>query len=149
MEWRSAPLTVDTDPLHGGRWTSLRTDHREWLWTNPDPETARARRSVTPGVAFVDAGGVEECFPTIRGKPDHGDAWTRVWSAAGPTAVVNVPGAGWLSRRISGDSPVVVEYEVTGRPATSFLHAVHALLDVSPQGSADRAGRENVHCAGR
>ena len=133
MEWRTVPLTLDTDPQHGGRWTSLRTRHREWLWTNPDPETARARRRVTPGTAFVDAGGTEECFPTIRGKPDHGDAWTRVWSADGPTAVVDVPGVGRLSRRISGDSPVIIRYEVEGRPATSFLHAVHALLDVGPE----------------
>ena len=133
MEWRPAPLTVDTDPRHGGRWTSLRTQHREWMWTNPDPETKRARRRVTPGATFVDAGGAEECFPTIRGKPDHGDAWTRVWSAEGPTDVVDVPGVGRLSRLISGDSPVIIQYEVRGRPATSFLHAVHALIDVGPQ----------------
>jgi hypothetical protein len=133
MEWRPVPLTLDTDPRHGGRWTSLRTRHREWLWTNPDPETARARLRVTPGAAFVDAGGTEECFPTIRGKPDHGDAWTRNWYADGPNAAVDVPSVGRLSRRISGDSPVVIRYEVTGPPATSFLHAVHALLDVGPQ----------------
>jgi hypothetical protein len=132
-EWRPVPLTVETDTRHGGRWTSLRTQHREWLWTNPDSETARARRQVTPGAAFVDAGGAEECFPTIRGQPDHGDAWTRVWSTQGPTAIVDVPGVGRLSRHLSGDNPVIVEYEVTGRPGTCFLHAVHALIDVGPQ----------------
>jgi hypothetical protein len=28
---------------------------------------------------------------------------------------------------------VIIRYEVTSRPATSFLHAVHALLEVGPQ----------------
>jgi hypothetical protein len=133
MEWQPVPLTLDTDPRHGGRWTSLRTSRREWLWTNPDPETARARPRVSPGSTFVDAGGVEECFPTIRGHPDHGDAWSRVWAAEGPTAVVDVPGVGQLSRHIGGDAAVTIHYEVTGPPGASFLHAVHALLDVGPQ----------------
>ena len=108
LEWQPVPLTVDTDLRHGGRWTSLRTEHREWLWTNPVPEMTRARRRVTSGAAFVDAGGAEECFPTIRGKPDHGDAWTRVWSAEGSTAIVDVPDVGRLSRRINGNSQVIV-----------------------------------------
>jgi hypothetical protein len=28
---------------------------------------------------------------------------------------------------------VIIRYEVRGRPATSFLHAVHALIEVGPQ----------------
>jgi hypothetical protein len=133
VNWQSVPLTAETDPLHGGRWTSLRTSEREWLWTNPDATIRRARQRVAPGVGFVDAGGAEECFPTIRGEPDHGDAWTRAWSADGSTAVVDVPGFGRLSRRISGRSPLFIEYEVTARPGTVFLHALHALIDVTPQ----------------
>jgi hypothetical protein len=82
--WRPVPLSVRTDPVWGGRWTSLRSFEREWLWTNPDTEIAQARKRVLPGAAFVDAGGAEECFPTVRGrKPDHGDAWTRTWSTDG------------------------------------------------------------------
>ena len=69
MEWRSAPLTVDTDPLHGGRWTSLRTDHREWLWTNPDPETARARRSVTPASRSWTRAASRSAFRRSAGNP--------------------------------------------------------------------------------
>jgi hypothetical protein len=38
---------------------------------------------------------------------------------------------GRLSRRISGDNPVVVHYEITGRPGTAFLHALQTLLDLS------------------
>lgn len=129
--WRPVPLSVRIDPVLGGRWTSLRSFEREWLWTNPDPEIGSARRWVLPGAAFVDAGGAEECFPTIRGKPDHGDAWTRTWSTNGAMNTVDIPEVGRLTQRISGDNPVVVDYEVTGRPGTPFLHALHTLLDVS------------------
>jgi hypothetical protein len=128
---RPLPLSLRTDPARGGRWTSLRSSGREWLWTNPDPDIAQARTQVRPGSAFVDAGGAEECFPTVRGKPDHGDAWCRTWSTDGAKSTVDVPHVGRLSRRISGQDPVVVEYEVTGRPGTPFLHALHALLDLS------------------
>jgi hypothetical protein len=62
----SSAVTAHTDPTHGGRWTSLRSAGREWLWHRPDP----ARRAVRPGDAFVDAGGLEECIPTVRGVPD-------------------------------------------------------------------------------
>src|SRR5581483_10582739 len=51
-----------TDLEHGGRWTSLRLGGREWLWQRADP----ARAGVAPGDAFVDAGGLEECVPTVR-----------------------------------------------------------------------------------
>ena len=128
---RPLPLSLRTDPARGGRWTSLRSPGREWLWTNPDPDIAQARTQVRPGSAFVDAGGAEECFPTVRGKPDHGDAWCRTWSTDGAKSTVDVPHVGRLSRRISGQDPVVVEYEVTGRRGTPFLHALHALLDLS------------------
>jgi hypothetical protein len=129
--WRPVPLSVRTDPVSGGRWTSLRSFEREWLWTNPDSESAEARRRVVPGDAFVDAGGAEECFPTVRGKPDHGDAWTRIWSTDGTMNAVDVPQVGRLSRHISGDNPIVVDYEITGQPGTPFLHALHTLLDLS------------------
>ena len=129
--WRPVTLRVRTDPALGGRWKSLRSFEREWLWTNPDSESASARKRVVPGDAFVDAGGAEECFPTVRGKPDHGDAWTRTWSTDGTKSAVDVPQMGRLSRRISGDNPVVVDYEITGLPGTPFLHALHTLLDLS------------------
>ena len=129
--WRPVPLSVRTDPVLGGRWTSLRSFEREWLWTNPDRDVALARTRVRPGSAFVDAGGAEECFPTVRGEPDHGDAWSRTWSTDGAKSTVSIPHMCRLSRRISGDEPVVVEYEVAGRPGTPFLHALHALLDLS------------------
>ena len=33
--------------------------------------------AVYPLPEFVDAGGLEECLPTVRGRPDHGDIWSR------------------------------------------------------------------------
>ncbi len=129
--WVGVPLTLTTDAQHGGRWTSLRTGRREWLWTNPDPAVIHARGAVAPSDPFVDAGGVEECVPTVRGVPDHGDAWSRVWS--GDPASVELPGIGRLTRRVSTNPDGLdVSYELAGVPGTPFLHAVHALLDVGP-----------------
>jgi hypothetical protein len=70
------PLRIATDPGHGGRWTSLRAGGREWLWHRAEPRRAHA----APGDTFADAGGLEECVPTVRGLPDHGDAWSRPWT---------------------------------------------------------------------
>src|SRR5215217_2129749 len=142
--WRPVPLKVHTEPLRGGRWTSLRSFEREWLWINPDSEIAQARKRVLPGAAFIDAGGAEECFPTVRGKPDHGDAWTRTWSTDDAKQTVDVPKVGRLSRRISGDNPVAVHYEITGRPRTPFLHALHILLDLSTTARLSMPGSPRV-----
>jgi hypothetical protein len=134
-EWRLRPLTVEVDLAHGGRWTSLRTPEREWLWGNPDPAVARARATVTPGAEFVDAGGVEECLPTVRGEPDHGAVWSRPWSDGGVTA------DGFrLERRMRVDGPLTVDYTITGPPHAPVVHAVHALLDVSPAARLDAPG---------
>ncbi|MEU4604491.1 hypothetical protein AB0F43_16040 [Kribbella sp. NPDC023972] len=37
----------------------------------------------TGHTAFIDAGGLDECFPTVRGTPDHGGLWNQPWD--GPT----------------------------------------------------------------
>src|SRR3569623_1213456 len=79
-------VTATFDPALGGRWTSLSAGGREWLWRR----LVASRAAVLPGAPFVDAGGVEECLPTIRGVPDHGDVWSRPWTAlAGARAVVD------------------------------------------------------------
>jgi hypothetical protein len=90
-------VTVAVDSVHGGRWTSLRAAGREWLWHRPDP----ARAGVRPGDPFVDAGGVEECIPTVRGRPDHGDVWSRPWTATG------VEGDGFRTYRSIGVEPML------------------------------------------
>ncbi|TQM44262.1 hypothetical protein [Pseudonocardia cypriaca] len=139
-EWRPRPLVVEVDLAHGGRWTSLRTPEREWLWHHPDPAVAAARAAVAPGAAFVDAGGVEECLPTVRGEPDHGAVWSRPWSDAGVVA------DGFrLDRRIGGDGEITVDYTITGPPREPVVHAVHALLDVSPAARLDAPGARTAH----
>jgi len=115
---------VEIDADHGGRWTSL-IDRagREWLWSQPCP----ARSQVRPGNAFVDAGGVEECFPTVTGVPDHGDVWTRAWAADGGGMTVKT-GAFTLHRRLSVGTDITVDYRLTGPPGAAFVWAFHALL---------------------
>ncbi|MFD3486332.1 hypothetical protein [Streptomyces sp. NPDC058665] len=142
----SEPLSVTTDPAHGGRWTSLRAGGREWLWRRDEPR----RPLVAPGDAFADAGGLEECVPTVRGTPDHGDAWSRPWRRDGDEEDVDCPDFR-LTRRIrtdirtEGDTPgsarttrhpqhaLVADYRLTAAPGYRFLWAAHALLDVSPR----------------
>ncbi|NKE62975.1 hypothetical protein FXN61_42150 [Lentzea sp. PSKA42] len=117
-------MYAEVDHALGGRWISLRTAHREWLWHRADP----ARFDVTPGAPFVDVGGLEECVPTVRGTPDHGDAWSRPWHETG----VDCPDFS-LRRSIgSQDGAVVADYELTAEPGYRFVWAAHALLDLSP-----------------
>ena len=116
----------------------MATAEREWLWTNQDPAIAAARSTVRvtstgdQEPTFVDAGGGEECWPTVRGEPDHGAAWSRTWSGDPSDATVTVAGVGSLNRRITGSETVEVSYEITGAAGTGFLHAVHLLVDVGP-----------------
>jgi hypothetical protein len=117
-------LSFAVDLVHGGRWTSLRAGSREWLWRRPQA----AREGVRPGDAFVDAGGLEECLPTVRGTPDHGYAWSRPWRAPGL-----VEGPDFALRRSIEvvDGAVVASYALTAAPGFRFLWAAHALLDLS------------------
>jgi hypothetical protein len=124
-------VTATTDPALGGRWTALLgASGRDWLWHRPDP----ARESVRPGDAFVDAGGLEECVPTVRGVPDHGDAWSRPWTASSPsTSFVRCPGF-TLRRAFSrAGAALVASYRLEAAPGYRFLWAAHALLEVSPE----------------
>jgi hypothetical protein len=121
-------LDIVTDPAHGGRWTSLRADGREWLWHRHVPERDKA----VPGDAFVDAGGLEECLPTVRGRPDHGDAWSRPWTRDGDTDRVHCDSF-TLSRTIRATRDgAEADYTLTAEPGFRFLWAAHALLDLSP-----------------
>ena len=137
-DWRRVPLHWSVDLDRGGRWTSLATAEREWLWANSDPAIAAERAMARAGAidghepAFVDAGGGEECCPTVRGDPDHGAAWSRTWSGHPSDATVAVPGVGSLRRRISGAEAVEVAYDIAGAPGAGFLHALHLLVDVGP-----------------
>ncbi|MFI9761540.1 hypothetical protein ACIHFB_26845 [Streptomyces sp. NPDC051963] len=123
----TAVLDIVTDPEHGGRWTSLRSPGREWLWHRPAPE----RENVAPDEEFVDAGGLEECVPTVRGRPDHGAAWSRAWTREGDTERVEC-GTFTLSRTIRGTTAgAEADYVLTATPGFRFVWAAHALLDLS------------------
>lgn len=144
-------IVISTDARHGGRWTSLRVGGREWLWSNPDPDVRRARSAAAPGAPFVDAGGVEECFPTVRGDPDHGAVWSRPWSTdatdrpgAGAAAAVQRcrVGALGLQRTITvAAASAVIDYRIDGPAGARFVHAVHALLDLGPDARITVDGR--------
>ncbi|MEO3809251.1 hypothetical protein ABGB17_09660 [Sphaerisporangium sp. B11E5] len=143
------PLRPRLDLAHGGRWTSLSGGGREWLWTRPDP----ARGTVAPGAGFVDAGGLEECLPTVRGLPDHGDVWSRPWSADGRVRA----GGFELLRRVTEEAgAVVAEYRLLADPGYTFVWAAHALLDVgedarlvAPAGTVTRVFPEAAPMLGR
>lgn len=134
MSAAQSGVTVATDPAHGGRWTSLRVGRREWLWHREEPR----RPGAAPGDPFADAGGVEECVPTVRGTPDHGDAWSRRWTDDGDgTQSVQCPDFR-LSRRVRHlPGRVVADYRLTAAPGHRFLWAAHALLAVSPAARLD------------
>ncbi|TXL87567.1 hypothetical protein [Streptomyces sp. IB2014 016-6] len=122
-------LAVTTDLAHGGRWTSLRAGGREWLWRRDEPR----RPHVAPGDAFADAGGLEECVPTVRGAPDHGDAWSRPWHRDGGEEYVDCPDFRLARRIVTAADTLVADYLLTAAPGHRFLWAAHALLDVSPR----------------
>lgn len=137
--------TVSTDPARGGRWTSLRIAGREWLWHRAAPERASAQ----PGAPFIDAGGLEECIPTVRGTPDHGSAWNRSWRRIGDADVVDCIDFA-LRRRLSiSHDGILARYRVDAEPGYRFVWAAHALLDLSvgasislPDGLPTRVYRE-------
>lgn len=146
------PLTVRTDLALGGRWTSLATPEREWLWRNP-AVPAPARAGVAPGDPFVDAGGAEECFPTINGPSDHGEVWSKPWAGSGAGSgggsadgVAQVAARDLaLRRRLGADGGVVrATYEIDGPPGAGVLHAVHMLLDLRPGARLEVPGRPDV-----
>lgn len=114
---------VELDLAHGARWNSLRDPAgREWLWSRPDV----ARCSVRPGDPFVDVGRVEECFPTLSGRPDHGEVWTLPWEGdRGGHWVDATPGR--LSRSVRVSLAIVVDYRLVGMPFVRFLWSFHAL----------------------
>jgi len=111
---------VRIDAADGGRWTSLWLAGREWLWDGPGlvdgPRTGH--------VAFTDAGGVDECFPTVRGTPDHGGLWNQPW-----TDTVAYDNTVLTRSFTSGEDCVTVDYHLTAPPAYRFIWAAHALLD--------------------
>lgn len=141
-------LRAQTDLALGGRWTSLRAGEREWLWRNPAVSLAE-RAGARHGATFVDAGGGEECLPSVNGDParghDHGDVWCRAWVGEPRDAAVRTDAGLTLRRQLTHERGVVrADYEISGRPGERLLHAVHLLLDVSPDATLEVAGSPAV-----
>jgi hypothetical protein len=135
------PVRVCVDLDHGGRWTSLRTGGREWLWCRDEPRRAH----VVAGDPFADAGGIEECVPTVRGRPDHGDAWSRAWHDAGDGSAEVSCGDFTLHRRIdTAGTRVRARYRLSADPEYRFVWAAHALLDVSARATLRIPGNPAV-----
>ncbi|WP_204008063.1 hypothetical protein [Virgisporangium aurantiacum] len=126
-------LRAVLDPAHGGRWTSLAGGGREWLWHR----AGTRRRGAVPGDDFVDAGGLEECLPTVRGRPDHGDVWARPWQPAGDTQTVATPEFTLTRRLRERVGELLVDYVLDADPGYRFVWAAHALLDLSPAARLD------------
>lgn len=118
--------TVRVDAEHGGRITSLRDRSGfEWLWSRPDDRRERA----TPGSTFIDAGGIEECLPTIAGHPDHGDVWSRPWQER-DGGLECATDDFTLTRSLHVDAEMVrLRYRLSASPGYRFVWAFHALID--------------------
>lgn len=124
---------MEIDLVHGGRWTSLRGGDVEWLWQREAPD----RDQAAPGSPFVDAGGMEECIPTVRGRPDHGDAWCRPWTGDARRASVTAAEFS-LTRTLSvSDGSLTADYALAAPPGYRFVWAAHMLLDLSPQATLE------------
>jgi hypothetical protein len=133
----TSPARVCLDLGRGGRWTSLRLAGREWLWRRDDPRRGLA----APGDPFVDVGGIEECVPTVRGLPDHGDAWSRAWRGLGDGGAEADCGNFTLRRHITaGEDMATARYRLTAHPGYRFVWAAHALLDVSSRAALHLPG---------
>jgi hypothetical protein len=132
---------VSVDLGHGGRWTSLCLGGREWLWHRDEPRRAH----VTPGDPFADAGGLEECVPTVRGRPDHGSVWSRAWRDVGDGSAEAHCRDFTLRRRIvTSGRGVSARYRLSADPGYRFVWAAHALLDVSADATLRVPGSPSV-----
>jgi hypothetical protein len=128
---------VVLDLEDGGRWTSLRMAGREWLWQGPGLVSG-SREGMT---SYVDVGGLDECFPTVRGTPDHGGLWNQPWLPLDDDEdwdAVQYEGAVLLRRFNGGDVPdstethtIWADYRLIAPAGFRFVWAAHALLDCS------------------
>ncbi|NEA33914.1 hypothetical protein [Streptomyces sp. SID13031] len=142
-------VVVDLDD--GGRWTSLVLGGREWLWAGPGLISGSREELST----YVDVGGLDECFPTVRGVPDHGGLWNQPWGSLDEDEDWDAVqyGDAVLLRRFNGGEPpaeldetgaIWVDYRLVAPAGYRFVWAAHALLDCSAGSKLDiPAGTES------
>jgi hypothetical protein len=126
---------VVVDLEDGGRWTSLSLGGREWFWSGPGLHKG-PRDELT---SYVDVGGLDECFPTVRGTPDHGGLWNQEWlpvEGDDDWDAVQYGEAVLLRRFNGGEIPdetethtIWADYRLIAPPGYRFIWAAHALLD--------------------
>ena len=133
----NAHLAVSVRPECGGRIDQI-TDcarNKDWLWHPPgyDPAAPRAL-AAEPGFDAHWQGGFEEMFPndaacTVAGRrlPDHGEAWSAVW-----TADANTPDG--LTMHLTCKSvPVRLEKALRLEPDAPVLHLRYRIVNLGTQ----------------
>jgi hypothetical protein len=138
-------------PRMGGKLTSLVVRGHGSLAGSRDrellhpPVQAYATRTATSSFALSDAGGWDECLPSVAACamhgtdiPDHGDVWRKPWDAAvRHEALLTHVNASSVplrfSRHLSLDGPTMhLRYSVTntGNHGADFLWSAHPLFQV-------------------
>lgn len=144
-------------PALGGKIASLEAAGRQWLWIND----AASDREPQDGAAYVetsDAGGYDECFPTVAAcnlpsgvqrfgglaLPDHGELWAQRADVAVETSPAGQRATcTWHGRRlpyvfsrvvqVNNAGAVVMRYGVrnTGSDPLPFVWSAHPLLPLT------------------
>ncbi len=145
---QSAEVEVVVVPGAGMRLTNLRHRRgREWLWRNDQIPLGPPDRSGSYAETG-DAGGWDECFPTVGASPvpgapggtppplDHGELWRAEWTAGGPVLPYE------FSREVTldPDEPVVrLRYRLrhTGSAPFPWIWSAYPLFNVQPGSSLE------------
>jgi len=146
-------------PALGGKVRDVNLGGRQWLWHNPDVPFALPRDGA-PYAELEEAGGFDECFPTVgscrlprwvKGArwvklPDHGELWaqlpeiTIMTDQEGHSATCTWSGAALpyrFSRRITvhPEGWVAFAYAATntGKHRIPFLWSSHPIFPLTPR----------------
>lgn len=157
VELRGGSSRVVMVPALGGRLTAMELGGRQWLWQSDVIPLAPA----SDGASYLetgDAGGFDECFPTVAPcrvpgwvrtfggieLPDHGELWSRTpelvvrTAPEGQQAIVAWRGIRLPYRferavRVAPDGSVRTDYRLTndGGERLPFLWAAHPMFPLT------------------
>jgi galactose mutarotase-like enzyme len=140
VQVENASLCVSVLPERGGKLTSLRTRPDGLEWLHP-PLRPYAQARSDGAFEQSDAGGWDECLPSVAGStgvPDHGDLWRLPWSVTRQGQGLQMS-ADALSaplrfhRHLSlNGSALALRYRVEniGSGTAEFVYSAHPLLQV-------------------